>query len=137
VRKKYQEAIFPEGIQPHSGKIEKKGDIFNLLLGNLSPGKKAIMELIMVGELAIEPDGAVRFVLPTVLKPRYTPLGYRPLAPVQYSTICRYACFGVLRLVSAAWYMSRNVIHSYLQHMSLLSPRHVVQHDDINVSRHA
>ena len=24
-----------------------------------------------------------------------------------YSTICRHACFGVLRLVSAAWYTSR------------------------------
>jgi hypothetical protein len=27
------------------------------------------------------------------------------------STICRHACFSVLRLVSAAWYTSGNVIH--------------------------
>jgi hypothetical protein len=36
----------------------------------------------MVGELAVEPNGAVRFVLPTVLKPRYTPSGSTdPLSP--------------------------------------------------------
>ena len=29
------------------------------------------------------------------------------------------------------------VRHSYLYHMSLLSPRHVVQHDHINASKHA
>ena len=29
------------------------------------------------------------------------------------------------------------VRHSYLYHISLLSPRHVVQHDHINASRHA
>ena len=47
-----------------------------------------------------------------------------------YSTICRHACFGVLRLVSAAWYTFRYVRHSYLYPMNLLSPRHVVQHGD-------
>ena len=47
-----------------------------------------------------------------------------------------HACFDVLRLISAAWYTSQYVIRSYLYHMSLLSPRRVVQHDDINASRH-
>ncbi|CAB4037223.1 Hypothetical predicted protein [Paramuricea clavata] len=61
---------------------EKKGDIFSLVLGNLPPGEKAVIQLTMVGELAVEPDGAVRFVLPTVLKHRYTPPGSTdPLAP--------------------------------------------------------
>ena len=61
---------------------EKQGDIFSLKLGNLPPGENAVIQLTMVGELAVEPDGAVRFVLPTVLKPRYTPAGSTdPLAP--------------------------------------------------------
>ncbi len=35
----------------------------------------------MVGELEIDAEGSVRFDLPTVLKPRYTPLGSEdPLA---------------------------------------------------------
>jgi hypothetical protein len=50
---------------------------------------------------------------------------------------CRHACFGVLRLVSAAWYTSRYSIHSYLYRMNLLSPRHAVQHDGTNAPRHA
>ena len=31
-----------------------------------------------------------------------------------YSTICRHACFGVLRLISAAWYTSTYVAALYL-----------------------
>ena len=47
-----------------------------------------------------------------------------------YMYIYVYICFGVLRLVSAAWYTSRYARHSYLYPMNLLSPRHVVQHGD-------
>ena len=62
---------------------EKKGDVFSLALGNLPPGKEAEIHLTMVGELEIDAEGSVRFALPTVLKPRYTPLGSEdPLAPV-------------------------------------------------------
>ncbi|XP_028392751.1 von Willebrand factor A domain-containing protein 5A-like isoform X2 [Dendronephthya gigantea] len=76
----YKEAI-SQGKTAAFGE-EKKGDIFSLVLGNLPPGENAVLQLTMVGELAVEPDGAVRFVLPTVLKPRYTPLGSKdPLAP--------------------------------------------------------
>ncbi|XP_028392596.1 von Willebrand factor A domain-containing protein 5A-like [Dendronephthya gigantea] len=76
----YKEAI-SQGKTAAFGE-EKKGDIFSLVLGNLPPGENAVLQLTMVGELAVEPDGAVRFVLPTVLKPRYTPLGSTdPLAP--------------------------------------------------------
>ncbi|CAB4011146.1 Hypothetical predicted protein [Paramuricea clavata] len=79
-REMYQEAI-SRGRTAAFGE-EKKGDIFSLVLGNLPPGEKAVIQLTMVGELAVEPDGAVRFVLPTVLKPRYTPPGSTdPLAP--------------------------------------------------------
>ena len=79
-RQMYQEAI-SRGRTAAFGE-EKEGDIFSLVLGNLPPGEKAVLQLTMVGELAVEPDGAVRFVLPTVLKPRYTPPGStNPLAP--------------------------------------------------------
>ena len=62
---------------------EEKEDVFSLALGNLPPGKEAEIYLTMVGELEIDAEGSVRFALPTVLKPRYTPLGGEdPLAPV-------------------------------------------------------
>ena len=62
---------------------EKMGDIFSLALGNLPPGKEAEIHLTMVGELEIDAEGSVRFALPAVLKPRYTPLESEdPLAPV-------------------------------------------------------
>ena len=62
---------------------EMKGDIFSLALGNLPPGKEAEIHLTMVGELEIDAEGSIRFVLPTVLKPRYTPAWSEdPLVPV-------------------------------------------------------
>lgn len=49
------------------------GDIFTCSVGNLPPDQEAAVTLSFVRELPLEPDGAVRFVLPTVLNPRYTP----------------------------------------------------------------
>ncbi|KAJ1088335.1 hypothetical protein NDU88_001493 [Pleurodeles waltl] len=49
------------------------GDIFLCSVGNLPPDQEAEVTLSFVRELPLEPDGAVRFVLPTVLNPRYTP----------------------------------------------------------------
>ncbi|XP_078524113.1 von Willebrand factor A domain-containing protein 5A-like isoform X2 [Lissotriton helveticus] len=49
------------------------GDIFSCSVGNLPPNQEAAVTLSFVRELALEPDGAVRFVLPTILNPRYTP----------------------------------------------------------------
>ncbi|XP_028392748.1 von Willebrand factor A domain-containing protein 5A-like isoform X1 [Dendronephthya gigantea] len=84
-KKKKAKEMYKEAISQGKTAVlgeEKKGDIFSLVLGNLPPGENAVLQLTMVGELAVEPDGAVRFVLPTVLKPRYTPLGSTdPLAP--------------------------------------------------------
>ena len=54
---------------------EKSGDIFSLSLGNLPSGSEAEISIRMVGELPIEADGRVRFTLPSVLKPCYTPAG--------------------------------------------------------------
>lgn len=51
------------------------GDIFTCSLGNLCPGEEATLKLCYVQALTTEPDGAVRFVLPAVLNPRYVPQG--------------------------------------------------------------
>ncbi|XP_078003037.1 von Willebrand factor A domain-containing protein 5A-like isoform X2 [Phascolarctos cinereus] len=47
------------------------GDIFSCSIGNLPPGQKAAVTLSYVQELSLEADGAVRFVLPAILNPRY------------------------------------------------------------------
>ena len=61
---------------------EKSGDIFSISLGNLPPESEAKLHLKLAGELALDADGAVRFSLPAVLKPRYTPTGsIDPLKP--------------------------------------------------------
>ncbi|XP_046843080.1 von Willebrand factor A domain-containing protein 5A-like [Xenia sp. Carnegie-2017] len=79
-REKYKEAV-SSGLTAAFGE-EKQGDIFSLVLGNLPPKEMAVLILTMVGELNVEAGGAVRFVLPKVLKPRYTPTGSNnPLAP--------------------------------------------------------
>ena len=80
-RQEYDDAI-ASGRTAAFGE-EKKGDIFSLALGNLPPGKEAEIHLTMVGELDIDAEGSVRFALPAVLKPRYSPVGSEdPLAPV-------------------------------------------------------
>ncbi|XP_066486197.1 von Willebrand factor A domain-containing protein 5A-like [Tiliqua scincoides] len=48
-------------------------DIFSCSLGNLPPGGEATLKLRYVQALAPEADGAIRFVLPAVLNPRYDP----------------------------------------------------------------
>ncbi|CAM4549631.1 unnamed protein product [Lepidochelys kempii] len=52
------------------------GDVFSCSLGNLPPGEEAALTLCYVCELPLEPDGAARYVLPAVLRPRYTPHGW-------------------------------------------------------------
>ncbi|CAM2102616.1 unnamed protein product [Caretta caretta] len=52
------------------------GDVFSCSLGNLPPGEEAALTLRYVCELPLEPDGAARYVLPAVLRPRYTPDGW-------------------------------------------------------------
>ena len=80
-RAKYDDAV-ASGRTAAIG--DEKGDVFSLALGNLPAGKEAEIHLSMVGELEIDAEGTVRFALPTVLKPRYTPLGSEdPLAPVK------------------------------------------------------
>ncbi|KAM8960962.1 von Willebrand factor A domain-containing protein 5A-like [Pelodytes ibericus] len=56
---------------------QSSGDIFSCSVGNLLPGQEAEVTLLYVQELAVEADGAVRFVLPAVLNPRYNPEGQK------------------------------------------------------------
>ena len=54
-----------------------------------------------------------------------------------YSTICRHACFGVLRLISAAWYTSTYVAALHLYTCSCSHQAHAVQHNTTNTCGHA
>ncbi|XP_045212788.2 von Willebrand factor A domain-containing protein 5A-like isoform X2 [Mercenaria mercenaria] len=49
------------------------GDIFSCKLGNLPPQSEASLVMKYVIELPQEVDGRLRFTLPTVLNPRYSP----------------------------------------------------------------
>ena len=81
-RQMYNDAI----ASGHSAALaeEKTADIFSISLGNLPPQKDAELRLKLAGELPLDAEGGVRFSLPAVLKPRYTPLGSTdPLAKTQ------------------------------------------------------
>nr|XP_058965422.1 von Willebrand factor A domain-containing protein 5A-like [Pocillopora verrucosa] len=63
--------------------LEESSDIFQISVGNLPPEKEAVVELRFVTELAVESEGRVVFVLPTVLNPRYTPQDTAPSLSAQ------------------------------------------------------
>nr|XP_048272900.1 von Willebrand factor A domain-containing protein 5A-like isoform X6 [Myodes glareolus] len=46
-------------------------DVFSCNVGNLQPGAKVAVTLRYVQELPLETDGALRYVLPAILNPRY------------------------------------------------------------------
>ena len=52
---------------------EERADVFTASVGNLPPGKEAILRLTTVAELPLEGD-AIRFTLPTTIAPRYAPV---------------------------------------------------------------
>ncbi|XP_066458798.1 von Willebrand factor A domain-containing protein 5A-like isoform X2 [Eleutherodactylus coqui] len=69
---------------------ESSADVFSCNVGNLPPGQEAAVTLKYVRELPVEADGAVRFVLPAILNPRYTPKEHdvsvtatRPQVPIK------------------------------------------------------
>ncbi|XP_024413181.2 von Willebrand factor A domain-containing protein 5A [Desmodus rotundus] len=73
----YEEAI-SQGHQAFLLEEDKDSrDIFSCNVGNLPPGSKAALTLKYVQELALEADGALRYVLPAILNPRYQ-LSKRP-----------------------------------------------------------
>ncbi|KAK6467762.1 von Willebrand factor A domain-containing protein 5A-like [Huso huso] len=54
---------------------DESRDVFRLSVGSLPAGQKATVCLSYVTELAVEADGALRYCLPAILNPRYTPAG--------------------------------------------------------------
>ncbi|XP_069038694.1 von Willebrand factor A domain-containing protein 5A-like isoform X2 [Lepisosteus oculatus] len=54
---------------------DESPDVFRLSVGSLPPGQSASVSLSYVTELPLQEDGALRFCLPGVLNPRYTPAG--------------------------------------------------------------
>ncbi|XP_015283016.1 PREDICTED: von Willebrand factor A domain-containing protein 5A-like, partial [Gekko japonicus] len=74
-QQEYEDAL-SEGRQAFLLERETNtSDIFTCTLGNLPPNGEAVLKVCYVQALAPEPDGAVRFVLPAVLNPRYVPVG--------------------------------------------------------------
>ncbi len=51
---------------------EERPDVFQASVGNLPPGKEALLKITYVSELSVQ-DGALRFVVPTTVSPRYAP----------------------------------------------------------------
>jgi len=51
---------------------EERADVFTASVGNLPPGREAVLRLTTVSELPLEGD-AIRFTLPTTIAPRYAP----------------------------------------------------------------
>nr|XP_005997083.1 PREDICTED: von Willebrand factor A domain-containing protein 5A isoform X2 [Latimeria chalumnae] len=54
---------------------ENSADIFTCSIGNFPPNQEATLLISYVRELPLEADGAVRFILPAILNPRYQPAG--------------------------------------------------------------
>ncbi|XP_022810496.1 von Willebrand factor A domain-containing protein 5A-like isoform X1 [Stylophora pistillata] len=66
---------------------DESSDIFQISVGNLPPEKEAVVDLRFVTELAVEAEGRVVFVLPTVLNPRYSPQDTTPSLSAQYPRV--------------------------------------------------
>ncbi|XP_066458796.1 von Willebrand factor A domain-containing protein 5A-like isoform X2 [Eleutherodactylus coqui] len=92
---------------------ESSADVFSCNVGNLPPGQEAAVTLKYVRELPVEADGAVRFVLPAILNPRYTPKEHdvsvtttRPQVPIEeipYSLSLSahfQSAYGIAKIVS-------------------------------------
>ena len=52
---------------------DTSGDIFRCTVGNLPAKTDAQIQFSYVTELVLEKDDGVRFTMPTILNPRYTP----------------------------------------------------------------
>ncbi|XP_073725008.1 von Willebrand factor A domain-containing protein 5A-like isoform X1 [Misgurnus anguillicaudatus] len=54
---------------------KESSDVFSLSIGCLSPGQNADITITYITELSVQADHSLRFCLPAVLNPRYTPAG--------------------------------------------------------------
>lgn len=68
---------------------DESSDIFRISVGNLPPRKSASVEVKIVTELAVDKEGRVVFVLPTVLNPRYSPPGTPVSISAESSNVIR------------------------------------------------
>ena len=94
----------------------------SLSLGNLPSGSEAQISIKMVGELPIEADGRVRFTLPSVLKPRYTPEGSTdPLASASHPSVKHASIAGVFKF--------RMIVEGSAKLAGVSSPTHELKID--------
>ncbi|XP_048039827.1 von Willebrand factor A domain-containing protein 5A-like isoform X6 [Megalobrama amblycephala] len=63
----------------------ESSDVFKLSVGCLSPGENAVISIVYVMELSVQADHALRFCLPAVLNPRYTPAASAAGVPEVFS----------------------------------------------------
>ncbi|CAH6862818.1 Vwa5a [Phodopus roborovskii] len=67
----YEDAL-SQGHQAYLLEVDNYSrDVFSCNVGNLQPGAKVGVTLRYVQELPLETDGALRYVLPAILNPRY------------------------------------------------------------------
>ena len=52
---------------------QDKRDIFRQKVGNIPPHSRVNIRITYVADLKVEADGAIRFILPTSVAPRYSP----------------------------------------------------------------
>ena len=72
-------AKYDDAMQAGHGAIlldEERPDVFQASVGNLPPGKEALLKITYVSELDVQ-GGALRFVVPTTVSPRYAPAADR------------------------------------------------------------
>uniref|UniRef100_A0A673FIQ7 VIT domain-containing protein n=1 Tax=Sinocyclocheilus rhinocerous TaxID=307959 RepID=A0A673FIQ7_9TELE len=69
---------------------EESSDVFRLSVGCLSPGQNASISIVYIIELSIQADHALRFCLPAVLNPRYTPAAAGVVPEVSSASVIPY-----------------------------------------------
>ncbi|XP_066523543.1 von Willebrand factor A domain-containing protein 5A-like isoform X6 [Hoplias malabaricus] len=74
-REEYDDAIASGDQAFLLEESEESVDVFRLSVGSLPPGQSAAVTFVYVTELSVQADDALRFCLPAVLNPRYTPPG--------------------------------------------------------------
>ncbi|XP_066524935.1 von Willebrand factor A domain-containing protein 5A-like [Hoplias malabaricus] len=74
-REEYDDAIASGDQAFLLEESEESVDVFRLSVGSLPPGQSAAVTFVYVTELSVQADDALRFCLPAILNPRYTPPG--------------------------------------------------------------
>ncbi|XP_066541338.1 von Willebrand factor A domain-containing protein 5A-like isoform X4 [Hoplias malabaricus] len=85
-QEKYEDALSSGQLAFLLEESDESPDIFRLAVGSLPSKESATVTLIYVIELTVEADHGLRFCLPAVLNPRYTPSDM-DLSPVTEVTV--------------------------------------------------